>query len=276
MKKSVLATAEVSCVVCTTPRSGSWLLSSAMQQSGVLGTPEEYFRPDVRLMWSVEWGISAKAPYGVYVRHAIDYGTTDNGVFSVKLHWPQMEWFLQRLRRIRDAGEPDGELLATWLPRPRYVYLHRRDSAAQAVSFYRAARSGLWFQPAGDASDAVAERLAASRLPPSDDEWAYVRFLEDRVTEGNEAWLGFFEDNAILPLEIAYEDFAADYSGTLGRVVEYVGAGIAADVAHLTPALVRQADERNAAWKEQYLARRDSVVAKPLPTTHRLPTLRRD
>src|SRR5690242_15386358 len=36
----------LSCIICTTPRSGSWLLADQLLQTGIAGRPEEYFRLD--------------------------------------------------------------------------------------------------------------------------------------------------------------------------------------------------------------------------------------
>src|ERR1039458_2652635 len=79
----------LSSLIVTTPRSGSWLLSSGLYDTGLAGKPEEYFRPDVIPEWAAEWGISQRGPYREFVRHALNYGMSDNGVFGAKLHWVQ-------------------------------------------------------------------------------------------------------------------------------------------------------------------------------------------
>jgi LPS sulfotransferase NodH len=259
---------ELSCLVATTPRSGSWLMSTAMQDTSRLGTPEEFFRPDARHMWSDEWGINPKSPYGIYIRRALDYSTGENGVFSAKFHWYQMQWFLAKLRPLRKAEFAhlgDADLLAEWFPQPHFVYLHRRDSARQALSFYRASRSGRWFMPNDEPGAEETPAVAADRREPEDVEWGYVRHLEDFVIRHNEEWLGFFEVNEIVPFEVAYEDFAADYAGTMGRLLEYVGAGTVADAASMTPRLTKQADDLTEAWLERYKERRSEVEPRPFP-----------
>src|SRR6516225_5679333 len=46
----------VSALVCTLPRSGSWLLAEYLHNSDRAGTPEEYFRPDYYEWYLSRWG----------------------------------------------------------------------------------------------------------------------------------------------------------------------------------------------------------------------------
>jgi trehalose 2-sulfotransferase len=258
---------EVSCLVATTPRSGSWLLSAALQDTGLVGVPEEYFRPDMIRIWSDQWGISRRAPYGVFVRHALDYGTTDNGVFSAKLHWYQLEWFVEQLRPLRGgsmADLTDGDLIAAWLPDPHYVHLHRRDRARQAISYFRAGRSGVWFVQTGDDPPQTREETERDTEPPSEAEWQHVRWLEGFVRTHDRNWRDFFRAHEIQPLDVAYEDLVADFQGTLAGVLEFLGAGSATDVGAVSPRLARQSDELSEVWLEEYLAKRDRITPKQL------------
>jgi LPS sulfotransferase NodH len=115
------------------PRSGSWLLAEALNNTGLAGQPEEYFRPDHTELWARRWDLPIDGPYDRYIGAALDYSATDNGMFSVKMHWYQFSWFLAQLRVLAGtAPEPrEAHLVAEVLPDPRYVYLVRCDKARQ-------------------------------------------------------------------------------------------------------------------------------------------------
>src|SRR5690242_13142347 len=70
------------CVVCTTPRSGSYLLSQALESTGCLGRPNEYFRgtDDDGRWWSERLGVARPADY---VDKVVAQGSTANGVFGL-------------------------------------------------------------------------------------------------------------------------------------------------------------------------------------------------
>ena len=91
-------------------RSGSWLLADLCHQTGVLGQPEEYFRPDYRGHWSDEWGIGLDCSYGEYIVSAVGLTSSPNGVFGVKMHSYQMDWYLRQLRRTWGARPEDDDM----------------------------------------------------------------------------------------------------------------------------------------------------------------------
>ena len=65
-------TVSASYLICATPRSGSFLLCEAMRNTGVAGSPDEYFYADEESRWAAEWGLRAYT-YVEYVRAALAY-----------------------------------------------------------------------------------------------------------------------------------------------------------------------------------------------------------
>ena len=57
-----------SCVICTTPRTGSWLLAEALLATGLAGRPEEYLRPD--------WFAHFLEAGGLEYEHRLDHWPT--------------------------------------------------------------------------------------------------------------------------------------------------------------------------------------------------------
>src|SRR5271155_4859214 len=59
-----------SCVICSTPRSGSEMLYTGLAGTGVLGTALEYFNPSTRLEMSERWGCGPDLASYVETLHA--------------------------------------------------------------------------------------------------------------------------------------------------------------------------------------------------------------
>jgi trehalose 2-sulfotransferase len=249
-------------LICTLPRSGSWLLADLLEQTDLAGRPEEYFRPDYRTHWTEEWGLRPGAPYSRYVCAALANTTTSNGVFGVKMHWYQVDWFIGQLRALTgaDRAAADAAMIGQWLPHPHYVHLYRGDTVRQAISFYRAISSGRWFQLAD------ADQGAGERRPPAQEEpdWGHIRYLEDSVIRQERRWREFFARSGIVPLEIRYEDMVVACEDTLRRVFEFIGVEVPAHLVLPSPRLRKQADEETERLAQEYLARRDTVTAHPV------------
>ncbi|HEV8065933.1 MAG TPA: Stf0 family sulfotransferase [Acidimicrobiales bacterium] len=261
---------DTSLVIAATPRTGSWLLSAGLHETELVGQPEEYFRPDAQFVWSREWGIDRAAPYSTYIAHALDWSTSDNGVFAVKVHWYQFRWLIDTLRNLEESQSPeqlisergagaDADMIARWLPRPCWVHMYRRDTAAQAVSYFKAGRTRVWF-----VVDGRQEANFEEPEEPIEPDFSRIRWLEDLVLQHDRNWRNFFEGADIEPLEIAYEDLVDDYAGTLGAVLEHVGVGSRADTEGYVPPLVKQGDATTEAWRERYLELRESLEPRPM------------
>jgi trehalose 2-sulfotransferase len=233
------------------------MLSDALNNTGLVGQPEEYFRPDFTQIWSERWGLRADASYDEYIQAAIRFGTTANGMFGVKLHWYQFVWFLAQLRRLddEDSGAPDTELLAKWLPNPRYVLIRRRDKARQAVSYYRAAISNVWFLPVGESPP--------STLVETVPDLGAIRWLEHLLRTDEIKWERWFEAAGVEPLTIWYEEFCADYVGTIGHLLDWLGVERDTGFEIDSPGIVKQADDYSELLLEDYLACRDSLPVSP-------------
>jgi LPS sulfotransferase NodH len=199
------------CLLTTLPRSGSWLLSDVLWGSGLVGQPHEYFRPDFTDLWSAEWGLPQGAPYRDYVEAALSRTTSSNGVFCAKLHWYQFAWLRQQI--AAETGADPDSVFADWFPDASFVFLHRRDTARQAISYYRASQTQAWF----DRGD----QPSSSR--PLDVDLQQIRWFEDVLLDHRDRWRRHFLSHGIEPLEILYEDLAADRTATADRVQAHLG-----------------------------------------------------
>lgn len=249
--------ARLSCVVAATPRTGTWLLSAALHATELVGVPEEYFQASIMPSFLDDWDLDPDTPIRRYIRQAIARSVTDNGVFSTKMHWAQLDWLLGMLRAAdpATAAVADHELLATWLPHPRYVHMWRRDTARQAISYYRATQTRQWFVVEGD--DDKAPEL------PHEPDLVQIRWCEDMLVAQEASWQRYFAEGGIEPFDICYEDFVGDYERTVRAVLDYLPVELPSDFEVPPPGVKQQSDDTTEAILAAYLPARDSLPPMP-------------
>jgi LPS sulfotransferase NodH len=273
-------------VICTAPRTGSTLLAEALTGTGRAGRPHEFF--DIyahnEQFWIKSLGIGSPAEYLPKVLAA---GTTDNGVFGLKLLWHQSPAFLAKLNAatpqlVNGATGLSHDLLSAALGTPvHYIWLRRRSKLAQAISYYRASRTGIW-----RATDAGSNTQTGAE--PEFDYDQIERYV--RLVNGfDEQWHRFFRRNRLKVLMMVYENFTANFEGSVLNVLDFLG--IAREgVTVAAPRLRRQADDRSVEWEERFLAlakergavmtgkaaRAEAPTGGPPPTETQTPAATRD
>jgi hypothetical protein len=244
-----------SVVVASTQRSGSTLLCSALERTGLVGVPKEYLLPEFlasghrvlgvphptaretvrRLLrrlrlerwWWGYWEIdpSTMAPY---IQALVARRSTANGLFCLKIHWQHFE-LAQRMG-----------FCPSQLPQPiTWIHIERQDRIAQAVSFEKAMRSGAF--AANEERSHSVDRL-------SYDDGGILRTYE-LLRQSASGWERYFQSAGITPLPVEYEELAADYEGTITRVLEALGF---TNVPVPPPLLQRQANAVNKRWIEAF------------------------
>lgn len=211
-------------LVCSTPRSGSSLLCRGLSSTGVLGTPLEYFNPGCRQLLSERWGCGEELDDYLAALH--DRRTGPGGVFGAKVHWAQLDEPRQA------AGLDPGELLERLAPGARFVRIAREDRDAQAVSLWRALRSGIWSVASGDelAADAPAYDFEA------------IDECRRQVERGELAWDWLLAELGQRPVTVTYEELAVDHAATVRQVARALGA----ETVEVGPPNTRRlADERS-------------------------------
>ncbi len=192
-------------VICSTQRSGSFLLCRQLINAG-LGAPHEYFNPGHVRMLSHRWN-SDPSDLRAYVRRLFAKRTTPNGVWGIKIQWSEYE-------QVCQSG--DGDLLDQEVfDGARYIVLYRKDLPAQAVSLHLSYVTGIW------GFDATPTTVPHSAVPLDDLE--HVEHCARRIVGETGAWEQFFTRREINPLKMFYEDYAADQSGWLIRVAQVLG-----------------------------------------------------
>lgn len=248
-------------IICTTMRSGSTMLGSGLRETGVAGRPDEYFAPPVRLPQAQVFEMEPARyremlnqhrlahPADQVVREIIEAGTTDNGVFGVKIHFQRPFSDFHNAVELLQACFNDRlasphELFSRAFPRLSYIWLRRSDRVAQAVSLYKAIRTSEFVRVDGSSNPINA-------VSAEDFDFAAIRRLVDWLQSGDDGWRAFFKRHRIEPLTLDYEDLAAEYESTLRSVLDYLGlSGQCTTIAHTRHR--RQADEISEQWAARY------------------------
>jgi LPS sulfotransferase NodH len=249
----------VTYLICTNPRSGSWLLSEGLAATSLAGNPREWFNILEEQQHRARWRMDSPTdlPYPTYLRMARKQSTSSNGVSGIKLHYYQFAELPRRMDAIGGlSGLTADALMRRLFPRARYIWLTRRDKVRQAISFLLAASTDEWWAIEGAAAGPRAEGAAEPEFDPK----AIAR-LERTFTSRDSDWQAFFARIGVTPYVLVYEDLARDYRGTIARVLDWLAVPGAADVNIPPPRLKRQSDGRNEDWLARYAAvKRESGV----------------
>ena len=238
-------------LICTAPRTGSTLLAEALTSTGRAGRPHEFF--DIydhnEQFWIRTLNIENKEEY---LKKILNAGTTENGVFGLKLLWHQSPALLDKIKAtspelVNGKNNLSHEMLSAAFDSPvNYIWLRRRNKLLQAISYYRASRTGVWHAPINRPS---------SRAEHKEPEFDYEAIQQyTRIVNAFDAqWQLFFRRNRLKVLMMVYENFISHYETSIANIFDFLG--IERDGVMLPPPrLQRQADERSAEWEARFNA----------------------
>jgi LPS sulfotransferase NodH len=235
-------------LICATPRSGSTLLCSLLDSSGVAGHPASYFNRKSLNEYADDWRIARPRDGRIdeaFVRAALTAGKTSNGVFGGRIMAETLPELISGLAAAASVPEvTDVDLLSAQFGQLRYVHLRRRDVVAQAVSWAKSLQTHFWHP---------GEAVAPGGQDPHYDEELIGRLVA--TIERSEAdWTVWFASHNIVPCEVTYEELAADPPRTAQEVLDYLGLNVPPD-RQLVAGHRRQADQLNADWITRFKSR---------------------
>ena len=232
--------------ICTLPRSGSYLLSEALASTELAGYPAEYLNQNHDDYFRRLLGERKFADYSIVFDTMLRVGTTQNGMFAIKVLWFHLEEMRRRFAAIGQfRGHAGLDIFRGLMPPTRYVRLIRRNKLRQAISYMRAARSKIWY---------VSED-AAERPVPADSEPLDIEKLH-KWKGKLEAWEGDW-DNALAGigaevLTLYYEDVEQDLDQAVRQVHDFIDVSLPAGFQVPQPSLRRQSDALTERWEAAY------------------------
>jgi LPS sulfotransferase NodH len=213
--------------ICSTPRSGSYMLCRYMVNAG-LGVPHEYFNPNIMRQIAPRLGLGAdvaalkwrhrslrdRLPFVLpdrvaemrfleqYVERLVPR-RCQGGVFAAKIHFDQYFTVLNNPvgHRLLDGGV--------------FIHLFRENLLRQAVSRNFSYLTGRW----GD-DDAVT-------TPPSTEpnllEPRRIDLELETLADEDREWRLLLARNGLAPLSISHEQFCLDPAGFIATIARRIG-----------------------------------------------------
>jgi LPS sulfotransferase NodH len=217
-------------IIAITPRSGSTYLCDAMKNTNRLGRPQELLGA-ISIANRIGKNIPGRTPEE-YLRNGIKATRSPvNNVSGLKASWFQFEKFTQAMTD------------RSYLKGFKYIYLTRRDLAAQAVSLYKATASEVFHSNIDHSSEAL------QKLESLQYDYKQIKYWYDHILVQEKGWQRYFYENRIYPYCISYEDIEEDILTILKRMAFYVS--VDPNNIHLpqqVSSLQKIGDERNRDW----------------------------
>jgi len=187
------------CTIAFSPRCGSTVLSNTLSRFGV-GLPTEYFQYpyDENVFFSSHDEKDVLSNISELVsNHA------PNGIFSSKMTHDHRAYLDDQLRSRLDGI----------LPLHKWIFMRRKDTVAQAVSWYVAETSSQWHLSS-----------ASHVIKHQNIEYDFFSILSRLMIIGanNANWDTYFKVAGIFPLDIIYENLVSDPLSEVSAILEYL------------------------------------------------------
>lgn len=234
-------------IVWHTQRTGSTLLCTTLEATGIAGNPQE---------WPGEQ-LGAQAPDAQsLIEQLWSQQMTPNGVLGVKWGFQSntVDGFFRTFGDDASAHARDwSRIWAQVFPDCAHVVTTRRNKFRLAISWWKSICGGPGHLSADDLPLPWQTVTPAS---PDRLEQAYdfkaIKALAFEVVEREARLQDFLQRLGVVPLTVTYEDFIAHYEHTVGHVLDHIGASDAlASIPE--PGLVPTADAINEAWMRRFL-----------------------
>lgn len=238
-------------LLCTMPRSGSTLLCDLLQQTGVAGAPDSFFRPQSMADFAGAWDVPAQRLDAFdqnYIDTALQHGTAGTECFGMRIMWDNIPGLCTRLAALFPQDTTDLKRLQAAFGPLRFIHLSRADKVAEAVSLTIAHQTGLWHRHA-DGSER--ERSGPAADPVYDAEMIMQEY--QGVTAGDSAWRNWFDAHNIQPHRLNYEAFVAEPVGQLAAILRFLDLNPDA-AKSVTPMTSKLATPLSTQWASRFRA----------------------
>lgn len=237
---------KLSYIIWFSQRTGSTLLCQALESTGIAGRPAELLH-------------HVPEPAGLYAKYQVSTpadlqqslwqtGSSLNGVFGLKyglyepFHTQLTEFFRQFPGCLQNASTWD--VWANAFPNCKHIFMTRRDKVRLAVSWWKAIKNEEWHRETG-ATPSTANLTDAYDF----------NALNHLIIEAEQREAGiqeFLTTGRAIPHTVVYEDFIADYEGTVRGIVDFFGVAGGNSYSVAPPFYEKLADEVSEQWVRCY------------------------
>ena len=220
-------------------RTGSTLLSKALEGTGIAGRPNE---------WLLPGQYDKTLPPKVILENLWRKGTTDNGVFGFKfsMYNPCFHDVMEIFKQLpkNQNIQQDMEIWNTTFPNCHHIFMTRRNKVRLAVSWWRAIQSGEWGRKHGNKPSYVdiKDKYCFNAI--------HQLLLECTMREAGIQEL--FSQAGIVPLTLVYEDFILDYENTIKNVLNFLEIRYDQDLNIAEPFFDRITDDSSEEWVQRF------------------------
>jgi len=220
-------------LILSLPRTGSTMLGSALESTGMAGVPLEYFNPQHLRQLPQPMNLAVLLNY---YRDIVSRRTTPNGVFGMKLHHKQFASLFMDAGEITLGGQ---KFLKSF---DRIISITRRDKVAQALSQITAFRKQNWNSTQKEDAGTQNYEFSRGDIP------AILDSIREAVV-GEMFWENLCGRLGLNPLKIVYEDMCENPDVEFGRVLAHLG--ITCD--SIAPQTVKMSTDANRDGKQRFL-----------------------
>jgi LPS sulfotransferase NodH len=220
-------------LILSQPRTGSTMLGSALEGTGMAGVPLEYFNP--QHLKKLPQPVGPKE-LQTYYRDVVSRRTTPNGVFGMKLHHKQFASLFMEGGKVSLRGQ---KFLTSF---DRVITISRRDKVAQAMSQITAFRKKNWNSDKRDDEGKQDYEFNRNDVP------AILDSIRDAVL-GELFWERLCEALKLNPLKVVYEDMCERPDEAFDRVLSYLGITCQT----IAPRTVKMSSEASQDAKRRFL-----------------------
>jgi trehalose 2-sulfotransferase len=209
-------------VICSSPRSGSTLLSKGLISTKYAGLPHEYFNIDHKSDFFNRWKFKSLREYVLQLKK---HRVTNNGIFGFKIHYHQFK------------TEFEDDNLDTYFEDLNYIFITRKDKILQGISLLKAMQTGKW----------SSEFKSINR---SNFSYYYIKKSIEKILLEELNWKKYFEENNINPMIINYEELETKYEESIIKILNFLS--ISNDRIIHQKQLLKQRNFNNLIWKYRY------------------------
>jgi LPS sulfotransferase NodH len=220
-------------IICSTQRCGSHMLGHALFETKDFGFPLEYANAVNLEEWKKRLKTSS---IGETISKLQKIRTSNNSVFSIKLHYQHIEQFgtFEQVQKV--------------FPNAYYVILSRKELLKQAISLVIADQTGVWINGQEQTSSTVTY-----------DSKEIDRQLRVVIKE-NASWRYTLALTGSNYIEMNFDDVKINMPQSIKKIAGFMGLNITKTIIPEFPTTKKQSSAINKEWESRFLNEKHLVT----------------